>query len=417
MPLPYNWFQTLRNDPTQVRAQMETDAAQVHRNALLKNEVARVPQANRAQDLGIQAAEQEISTRGRQEASTVRNEAAAILGRGFSAIEQSADPLKIADAFFKSQEFQKYGPQLGLPVQNFRVEPTDNPRELQTRARDYARLLGGGNNVKAFASRQLVKGDDGRSYYQTFYQDGTSELTPYQEGLTPVTPIQQVNTGDKVLLEDRLGNRRSIDIDRSTPAVEQGTAESAVKQATELGGKATLAYQNLGRVGQLQQMLERIETGRLEGIKTDLRSWGDAFGIPVDESLGEAQAFTALVSGLAVAARQDMPGQMSNADRDFIVQQAPELIKTKHANRVLLEMIAGAEEAKIAASDWASNYLATHREDLSGFNQELNAYLGSKNFYEAIKIHPAAAAGGMTQDQWMARPREERKAFYAAGRQ
>src|SRR5688500_14813661 len=74
-------------------------------NALAKNQVDRIPQANRAQDLQIQGAEQDL---GNDRMTNARKMAADI----FTAIADSPDPIATGAMLTQSGAFQSVGAEL-----------------------------------------------------------------------------------------------------------------------------------------------------------------------------------------------------------------------------------------------------------------------------------------------------------------
>lgn len=113
-------------------------------NALLKNEVDRLPQINRAQDLEIQAAEQ---TMGQNRTANARKMAADI----FTAIAESPDPISTGAMLTQSQAFREVGGELKLPVDQFRPTQGDDPEQIRAAARSWAQAVGGGSAQQSVA--------------------------------------------------------------------------------------------------------------------------------------------------------------------------------------------------------------------------------------------------------------------------
>jgi hypothetical protein len=102
------------------------------------------------------------------------------------------------------------------------------------------------------------------------------------------------------------------------------------------------AQGKLDRAARMEQLLERIGTGKFEGVKKDAAAIGQAFGITIDPNLGDKEAFEALSNQLALEARNPsggagMPGAMSDKDREFLVQITPNLTKTPDGNRKIID--------------------------------------------------------------------------------
>lgn len=132
MPLPYNWFQTLRNDPAQVQREMYTDA-------VAKNTAQRLPQMNRAEDLSIQGMEQNLS-------QSRKTNAQKWLGSSASAIAQSQTPLQAAKSFLSNPNWAAAAQEIGIDPAQFTLEgETDDT--IRTKFTDWARAMGAQGGV------------------------------------------------------------------------------------------------------------------------------------------------------------------------------------------------------------------------------------------------------------------------------
>lgn len=122
------------------------DLAQIDRaaysNALLRNQVQRLPQMNRAQDLQIQAAEQTLKANQQSLSDSQRKTAAGLLANRFAAVASSQSPRRAAQAFIGGSEFQQAGRLLGLPVDQFTVTDQDTDELIRQQAQDWATALG-----------------------------------------------------------------------------------------------------------------------------------------------------------------------------------------------------------------------------------------------------------------------------------
>lgn len=105
-------------------------------NALMRNQVARIPQQNRAQDLEIQRYEQDTND---QQKATAKG----VLGHMFSALAQSQDPIAFGRQMVASPDFVAASKIAGLPP-GFTVEPNDDPKQLVAQSMDWARAMGAG---------------------------------------------------------------------------------------------------------------------------------------------------------------------------------------------------------------------------------------------------------------------------------
>jgi hypothetical protein len=159
------------------------------------------------------------------------------------------------------------------------------------------------------------------------------------------------------------------------------------------------AQTKLDRAGRMEQLLEKINTGKFEGAKKEAAAVGQAFGITIDPNLGDKEAFEALSNQLALEARNPsggagMPGAMSDKDREFLVQITPNLTKTPDGNRKIIETA-----KKLAKRDADVARLAREYRNKSGtldegFFEELRQYSNANPLF-ADKPAGAPKAGAV----------------------
>jgi len=137
MPQSLNYLQNFR----------APDIAGVDRsrysNALLRNEVDRLPQQNQAQDLAIRGDQQMLDVRNQAMTAEQQKNAAGIVGRGFAMIAGSPRARDTARAFISSPDFQSAGKMLGLPLDQFSVTDQDDENALRQQAQAWAQALSG----------------------------------------------------------------------------------------------------------------------------------------------------------------------------------------------------------------------------------------------------------------------------------
>lgn len=89
-------------------------------------------------------------------------------------------------------------------------------------------------------------------------------------------------------------------------------------------------------LARLDQLMGQVQTGKTAPALAEAQAWGKSLGIDLGNA-GPAEAIGALSNKLALGMRGEMPGPLSNADRDFLVNMAPGLAKTPEGNALLIE--------------------------------------------------------------------------------
>jgi hypothetical protein len=159
-------------------------------NALLKNEVQRLPQANRMQDLQIQQQDSAITQQQRENA-------AGVLANRFAAVASSPRPRDAARTFIGGAEFQTAGKLLGMPIEQFQVTDQDTDDLIRQQAQTWAQALG----MKPATGAQPT--DDMREYDKALAQGFKGTFVDYQTQM-------------------RRAGATSIDMTQKTPPPPQG---------------------------------------------------------------------------------------------------------------------------------------------------------------------------------------------------
>lgn len=124
-------------------------------------------------------------------------------------------------------------------------------------------------------------------------------------------------------------------------AYEKTIGEDAGKFATRVHGDADMARQQIQQVDQLGDALSGVDYQGFGGSSLiNLKRAAKVVGVDLGNAdIGSAQVAKAVQSQLALSLRKDMPGQMSNADRDFLVSIPPNINNSKEANAALLTIM------------------------------------------------------------------------------
>lgn len=146
-----------------------------------------------------------------------------------------------------------------------------------------------------------------------------------------------------------------------TPAATAGAvatakdrAEAGVKYESGIIEAGQKARGNLTTLQILAPNLEKLPTGPMYPLLAGGASYFKQFGIDVgavSKDLGAAQATDAILKQLALKTRDPagggMPGNMSDKDREFLVDSIPGLQKLPDGNRQLIEILTKLEQRKI----------------------------------------------------------------------
>jgi hypothetical protein len=113
---------------------------------------------------------------------------------------------------------------------------------------------------------------------------------------------------------------------------EEGFAKGDADRLGEVYAVGLQATRNLGRIDQLDQLLQSAPAG-VEGA---LKSFAGEFGIPT-EGLSEIQAAQALINSLVPEQRPEGSGPMSDKDLELFKQSLPRIINQPGGNQIILQ--------------------------------------------------------------------------------
>lgn len=177
---------------------------------------------------------------------------------------------------------------------------------------------------------------------------------------------------------------------------QEKNAEALVKDWDAIRDGARSAAGNIGTIQMMRNLVSdpAMPQGPGSGFSIAARKLLDSVGIQTD-GLNKAQMFEALANGMALKARSDMPGAMSDGDRQFLLTMAPSLAKTPQGNAMLLGMMERVERRKIEVARMASNYAQRTGGVVDDrFFTLLSEWSAQRPLFpEAAKMAPAQAGG------------------------
>lgn len=141
----------------------------------------------------------------------------------------------------------------------------------------------------------------------------------------------------------------------------------------------------LSSLDQLESILPEVNTGMLAPVGTMVGAGIEAVGGRATKfglaDPAKAQQFEAVSNRLALGARQGMPGAMSDADRQFLINSVANLGKTPEANQEIINnfrMAAQrAQEKAVAQDQWIQQ-----NGNLTGFNESWNKYVRENPLFQ-----------------------------------
>ena len=143
----------------------------------------------------------------------------------------------------------------------------------------------------------------------------------------------------------------------------------------------------------ISDLQDRVDTGKLAGVKKSLNEYAQALGVDV-EGLDEAQAFQSVTRKLALEVRNPsggagMPGAMSDADREFLISTVPNLLNTPGGNKQIIEVARALAKRNQQVAQMAREYKQRKGRFDDGFLEELQQWSNSHPIFNTAATGPA----------------------------
>jgi hypothetical protein len=180
-------------------------------------------------------------------------------------------------------------------------------------------------------------------------------------------------------------------------AFEKGIGEQASKVRTQIGTDADLGRTQLQQVEQLGDALTGVDyQGFGANSYINLKRAAKVIGLDLGkDDIGSAQVAKAVQSQLALSLRKDLPGNLSNADREFLTAIPPNINNSKEANAALLEIMRAKAQRSV---DLEASYNQANIKTLADFqrweSQVKPAIVNKPLFSDALKAQLLSDLGG-----------------------
>jgi hypothetical protein len=138
--------------------------------------------------------------------------------------------------------------------------------------------------------------------------------------------------------------------------------KTLAKEMVDSQKSSSTAQRDLGNLEVMQGALDdpNLYTGTggqtIQGLKKAAQT---LFGVKV-KGVASGELAQNLASEIAVNNKEKLPGPMSNADREFLVDMAPTLSKTPQGNRLIIELGMAHKRWEMAKAEVAREYARTH---------------------------------------------------------
>ncbi|RZI41515.1 hypothetical protein EGT07_18210 [Herbaspirillum sp. HC18] len=165
----------------------------------------------------------------------------------------------------------------------------------------------------------------------------------------------------------------------------------------DLQKKGMVANDTIAKYQRLSSLLEGIETGKSTGTALEIKKAAKAAGIDlgVADNVAPLEAARALTSEMALMARNPdsgmgMPGSMSDADRNFLINMQPGIETTPEGRRLQIQALMKMEQRKQEIAKLAREYKNGQLDN--GFFQVVQDYANANPLFADTTAPKASAA-------------------------
>ena len=187
---------------------------------------------------------------------------------------------------------------------------------------------------------------------------------------------------------------------------DQAKGEDTAKMMAGMQASGMQASGKLNRLGALETLLDQVNTGKYAGTTTELKRAAKSMGVDltalgVKDDVAPAEAARMLTNQLALEGRDPsqgggLPGAMSNADREFLMQATPGIENTPQGYKQMIEVQRRLAKRSIETAKLAREYEKKNGRLDYGFQDEMSAYAEKNPLFAdmATTAKPADAAMG-----------------------
>ncbi len=159
------------------------------------------------------------------------------------------------------------------------------------------------------------------------------------------------------------------------------------------------AQSKVNRYNRLGQLLDGVNTGKFTGAGLEVAKAANTLGFNIDPSMANKEAAQALSGEIALELRNPsggagMPGAMSDADRQFLVNMVPGLATTPEGRKLMLETAQKLAKRDMEVARIAREYRKRKGSIDEGFYDELARYSEANPLFQ--QQAPASNANGFS---------------------
>ena len=215
---------------------------------------------------------------------------------------------------------------------------------------------------------EATSDQEAKDIYNTAINAGDSRfqeqrgITPFPESFGPATPW--VNDKGEVLGTKQKGPdgkwHYKDDPSKRAPLVSMGAgaqADIALEEFKEAREKAQFAEKQLNSLDFIETTIGDMETGLMTDFKVGVNQLASSLNLPFSGDVPNLEAARTAAGELVMDSLQKFPGQISNAEREFLEKRMPGLTQTKEGRQLIIDMLRRSAEREIKRRQLMQPYI------------------------------------------------------------
>jgi hypothetical protein len=158
---------------------------------------------------------------------------------------------------------------------------------------------------------------------------------------------------------------------------------------SDIDKSAFSAPVQIANVNRMEQLLNGIEGGALEGVKAKLASIAKSFGVNIDPNLGAKEAAIALANQMALGLRKEGTGVMTDKDFEVFLASVPTLVTSVEGRQEMMTTMRKKLERDVEISRMAREYAKNNNGLIDdGFLEQVTNYRAENPIFKPVESVP-----------------------------
>ena len=290
-------------------------------------------------------------------------------------------------------------------AQNMMNAPTLNRQEMVAHLRNTFSIFSEAEKDDIITRMTNAQSDqEVKEIYNQAFSQGNSkyqtkrEMMAFPERFSPAEPWYSEETGEQLGTKQMSPEGKWVytdDPSKRGPLVSMSAGEKvkdALKKMGEAEEAAAFAQQLLRSNEFITKMIGDVETGAFTSAKVLFGRIAASLNLPVPDDLDALIASETATGDIGMALLEAFPGQISNAEREFVIRIAPGLSQTREGRKLVSEFWKRTAQRRVAKMQIMSEYMQgdpdLYPANKQSFNARWQEYQDMHPVYEDMAVPP-----------------------------